>query len=218
MTRALFPGGVLVFIVPQRRLAVSARYLAAHFTRFACYRFPDPGFADASQIVLLAVKREGAVAAQDEQRRIEAWSEETLPELPPQNTVEPMYDLPHLADGPVLFATQIFDPEAAVEEARRAGLWANSPLADRLWPAEERRVRPLMPLRRGHLAVLIAAGFLNNILLEAEGRRVLVKGRTYKETIPVESDDPDVEIEREVLRTSVVALDLRSGVSQVIQH
>jgi hypothetical protein len=75
-----------------------------------------------------------------------------------------------------------------------------------------------MPLRRGHLAVLIAAGFLNNILLEAEGRRVLVKGRTYKETIPVESDDPDVEIEREVLRTSVVALYLRSGVSEVIQH
>jgi hypothetical protein len=39
-----------------------------------------------------------------------------------------------------------------------------------------------MPLRRGHLAVLIAAGFLNNILLEAGDRRVVVKGRTYKET------------------------------------
>src|SRR5438093_3490514 len=101
----------------------------------------------------------------------------------------------------------IFDPEAAAEEARGSGLWANAALADRLWPAEERRVRPLMPLRRGHLAVLIAAGFLNNILLEAPStgsgqapRRVLVKGRTYKETVPVESDDPDVEIEREVLR------------------
>jgi hypothetical protein len=32
----------------------------------------------------------------------------------------------------------------------------------------------------------------------------------------VESDDPDVEIEREVLRTSVVALDLRSGRFEVI--
>jgi hypothetical protein len=75
-----------------------------------------------------------------------------------------------------------------------------------------------MPLRRGHLAVLIAAGFLNNILLEADARRVLVKGRTYQETIPVESDDPDIEIEREVLRTSVVALDLRSGRFEVIEH
>jgi hypothetical protein len=63
-----------------------------------------------------------------------------------------------------------------------------------------------------------AAGFLNDILVEAGGRRVLVKGRTYKETIPVESEDPDVEIEREVLRTSVVALDLRSGQFEVIEH
>jgi hypothetical protein len=136
--------------------------------------------------------------------------------LPPAGTIERLYNLPHLPAGPVLFASQIFDPEAAAEEARRPGLWANAALADRLWPAEERRVRPLMPLRRGHLAVLIAAGFLNNILLEADGRRVLVKGRTYKETIPIESEDPDVEIEREVLRTSVVALELRSGEFEVI--
>lgn len=47
MTRALCPGGVLVFIVPQPRLVgVSARHLAAHYTRFACYRLPDPEFAD----------------------------------------------------------------------------------------------------------------------------------------------------------------------------
>jgi single-stranded DNA-binding protein len=75
-----------------------------------------------------------------------------------------------------------------------------------------------MPLRRGHLAVLIAAGFLNNILLESDGRRVLVKGRTYKESVPVESGDPEVEIEREVLRTSVVALDLRTGYFDVIEQ
>ncbi len=218
MTRALCPGGLLVFIVPQRRLAVSARYLAAHFTRFACYRFPDPEYEGFRQVALLAVRRDGAVAGKDDQQQIEAWAAEPLPELPPAGTVEPLYDLPHLSAGPVLFASQIFDPEAAADEARRSGLWANAALADRLWPTEERPVRPLMPLRRGHLAVLIAAGFLNNILLESDGRRVLVKGRTYKELVPVDSGDPDVEIEREVLRTSVVALDLRSGRFEVIEH
>jgi hypothetical protein len=134
MTRALCPDGVLVFIVPQRRLAVSARYLTAHYTRFACYRLPDPEFAEASQAVLLAVKRERPVARRDEQRTIEAWSVEPLPELPPAGTIEPLYDLPNLSAGPVLFASQIFDPEVAAEEAQRAGLWANAALADRLWP------------------------------------------------------------------------------------
>jgi hypothetical protein len=34
----------------------------------------------------------------------------------------------------------------------------------------------------------------------------------------VESDDPEVQIEREVLRTSVVALDRGSGRFEVIEH
>lgn len=226
LTRALCPGGLLVFIVPQRRLAVSARYLAGHYTRFACYRFPDLEYADFRQVALLAVKRDGPVGGDGQKQQLEAWAEKPLPELPPPGSVEPVYDLPALPTGPVLFASHFFDPETAAREAREHGLWANPALVERLWPVEERPVRPLMPLRRGHLAVLIAAGFLNNILLEGDpstgsgqaGRRMLVKGRTYKESVPVESGDPEVEIEREVLRTSVVALDLRSGRFEVIAH
>ncbi len=218
MTRALCPGGLLVFIVPQRRLAVSARYLAGHFTRLTCYRFPDPEYQAFQQVVLLAVKRDGAVGKTDEQAKIEAWAAGPLPPLPPAGSVEPLYDLPHLPTGPILFASQFFDPEVAAEEAGRSGLWVSAAIENRLWPAEERPVRPLMPLRRGHLAVLIAAGFLNNILLEADGRRVLVKGRTYKEMVPLDSGDPDVEVEREVLRTSVMALDVRTGRFEVIEH
>ena len=67
-----------------------------------------------------------------------------------------------------------------------------------------------MPLRKGHLAMLIAAGFLNNLCLEARGKRVLVKGRTQKEFVLAESTD-ETETYREVLHTSVIALDLESG-------
>lgn len=218
MTRSLCPGGLLVFIVPQRRLAVSARYLAGHYARLACYRFPDREYADFHQVVLLAVKRDGAVGGDGQRQQIEVWATERLPELPPASSVEPLYELPALPARPVLFASQFFDPEAAAQEARQHGLWASAALVERFWPAEERPVRPLMPLRRGHLAVLIAAGFLNNILLEADGRWLLVKGHTYKELVPVESGDPEVEIEREVLRTSVMALDLRTGRFEVIEH
>src|SRR5947207_2319566 len=34
LTRALCPGGALIYLVAQRRLAVSARYLAAHYGGF----------------------------------------------------------------------------------------------------------------------------------------------------------------------------------------
>jgi hypothetical protein len=110
------------------------------------------------------------------------------------------------------------DPQEVAQEARTHGRWVRSSLKERLWSREERPVRPLTPLRRGHLGVLIAAGFLNNILLEADGLRLLAKGRTYKVSVPVESEDPEVEIEREVLRTSVMALDLKTGKVHVVDQ
>ena len=78
-------------------------------------------------------------------------------------------------------------------------------IQDSLWPAETSRTRPLMPLRRGHLAMLVAAGFLDNLVLEADGQRVLVKGRTTKEMVLVEETE-ETEVYRERLKTTVVAL------------
>ena len=58
--------------------------------------------------------------------------------------------------------------------------------------------------------MLVAAGFLDNLCLEADDRRILVKGRTSKEMQVVE-DSPEREVHRERLRTTVVALDLDDG-------
>ena len=60
------------------------------------------------------------------------------------------------------------------------------------------------------MAMLVAAGFLDNLVLESEGSRVLVKGRTAKQMILAE-DRPEKEVYREQLTTTVVALDLGSG-------
>lgn len=215
ISRTLAPGGLLIYIVPQARLAQSARYLSTHYERMRCYRFHDPEYAAFRQCVLLAYKRTGPAIAPEAKAQAEAWSAEPLPEAGSEPATFEVLSLPA---GPVTFASQFFEPEIAATEARQRGLWTNVALVERFWPAEDRSVRPLMPLRRGHLAVLIAAGFLNNILLEDGARRVLVKGRVTKVSRPVESADPDVEVEREVLRTSVVMLDLRTGRFQDIEH
>ena len=58
--------------------------------------------------------------------------------------------------------------------------------------------------------MLVAAGFLNNLVLEGDGRRILVNGRTSKEMELVE-DSPEKEVQRKKLKTTVVALDLDDG-------
>ena len=206
---------MLVFIIPQRRLALSARYLAAHYTRFAAYRFPDPEYAAFGQIVLFAVRKPQSSHDPLAQADLEAWSRDKL--APLSEEPDRTFVVPTLPAGDVLFASLFFDPAQAATESRRRGVWTQPGLTEQIWPPDERPVRPLMPLRRGHLALLIAAGLLNNVVLRQGDRRILVKGRTHKVLIPVETDDPDTEVEREVLRTTVMTLDLTTGALETIE-
>jgi SAM-dependent methyltransferase len=217
LSRALAPGGVLIFLIPQKRLATSARYLAAHYAGFRAYRFPDPEYAPFQQMVLLATKKAQPTVDPEAQARLEAWSSADLPPLPDEPAAA-LVRVPALPRAEIVFAPLAFDPTLAAQEARRRGVWTQPAFAEQLWPPEDHLVRPLMPLRRGHLALLIAAGLLNNVVLRQGDRRVLVKGRTRKELVSVDSDDADTEIQREVLHTSIVVLDLDTGAIEVVEH
>ena len=143
------------------------------------------------------------------ERQVREWAEGEPEEITHHRY--PVCVAPASPAGDVLFGTRTVDPVAAAEKARRSGLWPRSPeVTDALWPAKDQRTRPLMPLRRGHMAMLVAAGFLDNFCLEAEGRRILVKGRTSKELVLAEETDT-AEVYRERLCTTVVALGLDDG-------
>ena len=207
-TRYLTDDGLLVFIVPRQRLGVSARYLSTHYGRLRCWAFPVPEREVFDQVVLFGYRKSDPVPDAHAESMVVEWS---------MGEPEPLRSYPYAEytpattpRGDILFATRTVEPVAAASEARRSGLWTNTEITDTLWPAQVTPTRPLMPLRRGHIAMLVAAGFLNNLVLEADDRRVLVKGRTSKEMTLVE-DSPQKEVHRERLVTTVVALDLDSG-------
>lgn len=207
-TRYVADDGLLVFVVPRRRLAVSARYLSSHYGRLRCWSFPEPEREVFDQVVLIGRRKPEPFADAHAERQVLEWSSGKPEPLVPVRY--PEYRAPGSTAGDVLFATRTVDPAAAASEARRSGLWTSPDITDSLWPAEDRRERPLMPLRRGHMAMLVAAGFLDNLVLEADDMRVLVKGRTAKHMALAE-DRPEKEVYREQLVTTVVALDLESG-------
>ena len=207
-TRYLAESGLLVFIVPRQRLAVSARYLSTHYGRMQCWAFPDPERDVFDQVVLMGYRKADPVPDADAEGRVLEWAVGEPQPLRSNPYTE--FSPATTPSGDILFATRTVDPVAAAAEARRSGLWANTEITDTLWPAKDSRTRPLMPLRRGHMAMLVAAGFLDNLVLEADGRRILVKGRTSKEMVMVE-DAPEKEVHREKLTTTVVALDLDGG-------
>ena len=207
-TRYLAESGLLVFIVPRQRLSYSARYLSTHYGRMQCWAFPDPEREVFDQVVVFGYRKTDPVPDANAEGMVMEWSV-GQPE-PLRSARHTEFSPATTPGGDILFTTRTVDPVAAATEARRSGLWTNTDITDSLWPAGDARTRPLMPLRRGHIAMLVAAGFLNNLALEAGGRRMLVKGRTSKEMELVE-DSPEKEVHRERLNTTVVALDLDDG-------
>lgn len=212
-TRALCPGGVLVYIVPQPRLALSARFLGNQYEELDLYRLPDDDYAVFKQVVLFGRRRSTVQSDPVAQAFLEDVAGQGPQALEPlTEDAEVAYDLPVLPGGEVLFASQHFDAAQAEAEASRRGLLAKGLLVDQLWPPEAGRVRPLVPLKKAHRALLMASGLLDNVVLDGpEGERAIVKGRTVKELVRVESDSPRHEVHREMVRTNITLLDLSTG-------
>ncbi len=223
-TRYLVDGGILVFVVPRHRLAVSARYLAANYNRLVCRRFPDPEYDDFDQVMLLGTRRAKPEHLPEYEEKIRRWSEGPLETI---NTLEdPPRDIPPEERAPIyvptgertelLFTIRSVDPARAAEEAQRSGLWTNQAIRESLWPTENRKTQPLMPLRQGHMTMLVVAGFLDNLTLESNGTRVLVKGRTTKKMELVEATLEE-ETWRDRMYTTIRMLDLDTGEIQDVE-
>ena len=206
-TRYLEPGGVLVYIIPRAQIARSARFLTTNYGRVQAWTFPEPEAELFDQVVLIGECKEHP---RPDARALNELLQ-SINELPPLRAdLQPVYDVRHSPPGAAMFTTRVIDFRKAVAEARARGLWTQDEITDAFWPPTDQTTRPLMPLRKGHLAMLVAAGFLDNLELETPGSRVLVKGRTVKEMVLVREGETH-DTYREQLQTSVVALDLDTG-------
>ncbi len=242
-TLHLAPGGVLIWVVPQRLLAEGATHLVGACQQLACWRFPDdpwappdaanrepaPMYATFKQVVLLGVKR--AVAVPPDQTVVEqltAWVEagEALPPLPaPGSIEEASYPLPLAEKSLGLFAAAVFDPDATARQLNLPGmgLWGQATYLEQHWPDPAQvagmNLRPLMPLRRGHLGLLAAAGLANGAVLEnQDGRRLLVKGSCRKVILRETTRTPhgdggtvEEQTETDTFKMALWAFDLDTG-------
>lgn len=214
LTPYLQTGGLLVYLIVQKHLnKETARYLAAHFEDIEVRRFPDQDFERFHQVVIFAKKREVVFRSPESERTLERISRLSPDELPELR--KPDYPIYELVSGSpnFVFYSETVHPEAALSEVRLNGLYQDGRVVDILFPLSRPKIKPLMPLRKGHLAMLISAGYLNNALLEHKGRRLLIKGRCVKEQVKFEEvrNDSEVVIERDVIKTTIKGLFLDTG-------
>lgn len=208
----LGPRGVLVLIVPEPQIPKLFPALNAHRLRIdGVWRFPQPEFGRFGQAVLVGHR----VAAREPFSPASVWDwQDSRSQTPYAVEFPPLTENPtlHQIPVPVGRAPQRFhlDPQRpaalAAYLATNAGafglLRARTVRAET--PSTDHPVRPPLPLHRGHLATLLAAGVLSGALGTGDSRH-LVRGRV----VPVETvevTEKDGEVTRTIRKSFTVTI------------
>lgn len=174
--RWLIRGGILVFVVPAKRITDCAALLSRDFRDTRVYRLTETESARYKQVVLLGVRRtrqERDRLQDTEIIQAQLWlsSLETKPEELPPLPAEPDHLYAAPPGGPVrlvhrgLPLDQIEDllPKSSAYRQASAVLFAHQ---------ADVTGCPLTPLHGGHVGLLCTAGMLNGIFGEGEARHI----------------------------------------------
>ena len=218
--RWLKVGGVLLFVIPQSRLAKCARLLSEQFVDLRIFRLTEPACLQFNQIAVLATRRKrhtrlSDAALSDGVRYLEMLSAKAHLE-PLGDSADGRYEIP--TSEPVVF-THMGIPLDEVEDLllessayRQAGRVLLPKLGDV-------KGRPLTPLHGGHVGLLCTAGMLNGIFGEGENRHI-AHWRSVKFTDHWEEEEEDgTRILHDRERFShELTLVFANGKTQVLTH
>ena len=174
--RWLIRGGILVFVVPAKRITDCAALLSRDFRDARVYRLTETESARYKQVVLLGVRRTRQERDRLQDREIiqaQLWLSsletklEELPALPaepdhqyaapPSGTVSLVHrGLPLDLIEDLLPKSSAYRQASAILFARQADVTG----------------RPLTPLHGGHVGLLCTAGMLNGIFGDGEARHI----------------------------------------------
>src|SRR5581483_7454677 len=207
----LTPGGLLLFLLPQARITTRiARVLSAYFRDLRIRKFPAQEFEAFGQIVITGIKK---AHAEIDSETLTSLTQIPTADLPEMHRKEFSFTIPAVGKDFFIRSSE-FGLDELAEEIKTSSLW-REPALGLVREEEQTRaaIQPLMPPRKAHLAMLIAAGLINNQVLEANGRKLLIKG-TAKKVIDRSEEETEKGIkitERERIVTQINAFDLNTG-------
>jgi hypothetical protein len=173
-------------------------------------KFPEDQFRAFGQVVIAGLKRPRPKVNEEAFHHLREAGTSDVPEMIP---AEFSFPVPAVSKDFFIRSSEII-PEELAEELLTSPLWKDPALGALLEKDETKTVIcPLMPPRKAHLAMLIAAGLINNQLLEAQRQRLLIKGTSRKliDKFEEETEKGMKITEREKIVTEINAFDLNTG-------
>ena len=175
--RWLTRGGILVLVVPARRIADCAALLSRDFRDTRVYRLTEPESVRYKQVVLLGVRRTRQERDRLQDREIiqaQLWLaslETKLEELPPLRAEPDHHYAAPPSSGTVRLAHRGLPLDLIEDLLPKSSAYRQ---ASAILFAQKADVtgRPLTPLHGGHVGLLCTAGMLNGIFGDGETRHI----------------------------------------------
>ena len=225
-TPSLAPHGILVYIVPQRQLAIDADYIAVNYCDVRVFRFPDLQFPTFRQAVLIARRNQLLHRDLSPDQGIRQYlidqanaGMDAVPvdTIPTNNAELTSVTIPHwLYAGNLPEIRKNADTDENIrmylrqsEAYRHPAIIAHT----KPKPPTDLYFKPLEPLRRGHLCVLAANGqFDATPLHDPDGVMppIVIKGSIRRDNQVVHAD-ADETVEQDVFTTSLNVMNLLTG-------
>lgn len=173
-------GGVLIYIIPYYALDDEIRaYLARNFKDLRVFMSPERQFKQCVVIGTRCKAKHATKADVEPLARAQA-SEEGAPVLP-DSWEEECYCIPRNQDPEFDFHAVRMDEEqlaAELDKYRNSLLWQHT--SNYFSQSKGECRRPLRDLSQWHLALALAAGQVTGEIVSKDGRKLLIKGDTFK--------------------------------------
>ena len=175
--------GWLILIIPYTVLKFCAAVLARHFEMLQVFAFSEDEFQISKLCVVLGRKRplvSKGQALKAERSLIWLAGREPIEflEITPQlDKCSCQITIPSPRTPLTTFKSTRIDPMEAIPLVRKCGLLDD--ILHDLVPRQCNSIRPLAPLENGHLALMLAGGYMNGEI-ELEGKRLVIKGVVSK--------------------------------------
>ena len=208
----LCPRGILVYLIPLKRVDLSiARLISYRFEQISIYRFPEEEYKVFKQVVIFGKLKEKPDKDDETAHYLKNCSQmkAEVPYLPYEPSI--VYEVPvSPAIKNFIFKSRDIDIGELFDEIRQYGLFEQ--FHEMTTPLKmDEKILPIMPLRHGHLAQILACGLMNGVVWDRESKNpLLVKGITKKEVIhSVEiNGNTEKHIETDQIRIIIHALNL----------
>lgn len=207
--------GWLILVIPYTILKFCAAILARYFEKLQVLAFPAEEFQEFKQCVVLGCKRQLVPKdqARETERSLALFSgkdpEDFLDTTPSLDNCNNRLIIPTPKTLHLTFKSTRIDPLEVIPLVRKCGL-VDDILRD-LLPQQCNSIRPLAPLENGHLALMLAGGYMNGEI-ELNGRRLVIKGLVSKtekvQSVGENSSGETTVITRDQYLPTVKAIDL----------